>query len=128
MLLLQLLLPMWLLPYLDAVARDAKLVVLDWDETEFCVRTSSLHYLEKDPLVREARAVQVLPPKVVADPQGRCAAVLCFDHQLALLPAMEVRVWGFGAAASNAGEGMGVRRHRIVAVLPPRPCYPCFLR
>ena len=182
---------------------DAKLCVLDWDEAEHRLRISSLHYLEKDPLIREARAVQVLltarnahvawwqnawcrgvrrgyrfcmlggpsqhvavhacwcvgreiqlivwrmychacttavmttwwgpgfgsprapksacgqhsalvrrprsrnsfpschvvqvlPPRVIADPMGRCAAVLCFDHQLALLPAMEVSVLPMG--------------------------------
>eukprot|EP00798_Chlamydomonas_sp_ICE-L_P015929 gene15929-22063_t len=69
--------------------RDAKLCVLDWDETEHCIRTSSLHYLEGLSSMKEARVVFPMPPKVLADPQGRCAAVLCFDHQLVMLPALE---------------------------------------
>lgn len=39
---------------------------------------------------REARTAVPLPPRVVADPAGRCAAVVMYFCQLALVPAIEV--------------------------------------
>ncbi|KAA6424198.1 MAG: cleavage and polyadenylation specificity factor subunit 1-like [Trebouxia sp. A1-2] len=69
--------------------RDAKLSVLDWDDNAHTIHTSSLHYFEGDPSLRMGRTVFPMGPKVVTDPQGRCAAVLMFHTQLALLPAME---------------------------------------
>ncbi|KAL0047613.1 hypothetical protein WJX82_007762 [Trebouxia sp. C0006] len=69
--------------------RDAKLSVLDWDDNAHTIHTSSLHYFEGDPSLRMGRTVFPMGPKVVTDPQGRCAAVLIFHTQLALLPAME---------------------------------------
>ncbi|KAL3135407.1 hypothetical protein ABBQ32_007589 [Trebouxia sp. C0010 RCD-2024] len=69
--------------------RDAKLSVLDWDDNAHTIHTSSLHYFEGDPTLKMGRTVFPLGPKAVTDPQGRCAALLMFHTQLALLPAME---------------------------------------
>ena len=88
--------------------REAKAVVLDWDEAHACPRPSSLHLLARgdgttaaelgdgsnDP--RNDVAAALLPraharaPRAVADPEGRCAAVSFFGHRLALLPSMEM--------------------------------------
>lgn len=50
--------------------RDAKAVVLEWDESAHAIRTSSLHYLE-DPALKEGRTEFPQPPRVATDPSGR---------------------------------------------------------
>lgn len=49
--------------------RDAKLSVLDWDDSAHTIHTSSLHYFEGDPSLRMGRTVFPMGPKVVTDPQ-----------------------------------------------------------
>lgn len=69
--------------------REAKVSVLEWDHLTHNLRTSSLHYYEDDMALRESRTTFVYPPRVVTDPQGRCAAVALYSHHLALLPARD---------------------------------------
>jgi cleavage and polyadenylation specificity factor subunit 1 len=68
--------------------RDAKLAVLRWDAGAHALTPTSLHYFEGDEALKAGRAAFPRPPLAVADPRGRCAAVLAFRHQLAVLPAM----------------------------------------
>lgn len=75
--------------------REAKLSVLEWDPSSHALRTSSMHYFEGEPSMRrEARAAAPLPPRVVADPAGRCAAMAMAGCHVALLPVHEVRTAG----------------------------------
>ena len=50
--------------------RQAKAVVLAWDEANNTIATSSLHYFEDEPGLRGGRAVFPLGPRVIADPQA----------------------------------------------------------
>lgn len=95
------------------LCRDAKLVVLDWDELSGGLITGSLHSWEGDPALQGGRSVFPRGPRALTDPQvpflpmhmhshsmylpanqrsarigmqGRCAAVVLFNHHLALLP------------------------------------------
>jgi len=88
--------------------REAKAVVLDWDEAHCCPRASSLHLLARgdgttagelgDKANDDAGslAAALLPraharaPRTASDPEGRCSAVSFFGHRLSLLPSMEV--------------------------------------
>eukprot|EP00884_Botryococcus_braunii_P001192 jgi/Botrbrau1/11073/Bobra.0302s0015.1 len=68
--------------------REAKLVVLDWDAKSDAIATTSMHYFEGDLDLLHGHTVFPLPPRVITDPQGRCAAVVMFRKEVALLPAM----------------------------------------
>ena len=62
--------------------RDAKLSVLDWDDSAHTIHTSSLHYFEGDPSLRMGRTVFPLGPKAVTDPQVLCFTPShCLHHQ-----------------------------------------------
>ena len=55
---------------LEYCARDAKLVVLDWDELSGDVRCSSLHSWEgNSSALKAGQHSYARPPKVYADPQ-----------------------------------------------------------
>ena len=43
--------------------------VLDWDAEAHCCSTTSLHYLEGDPALRQGRTSFPQGPQVVTDPQ-----------------------------------------------------------
>ena len=51
------------------ICRDAKLVVLDWDELAGSITTSSLHSFDKDAQLRNGRSVFPQGPRVLTDPQ-----------------------------------------------------------
>ena len=95
--------------------RDAKLSVLQWDPATFDLAPSSLHYFEGDESLKGGRQAFARPPLVVADPMGRCAAVVMLRHQLAVLPATEsesaaLGVLGddpFAPGANFGGSGGG---------------------
>lgn len=69
--------------------RDAKLSVLQWDLTSHSLTPSSLHYFEGDESLKAGRESFPRPPIVRTDPSGRCATVIMFRHQMAVLPAFE---------------------------------------
>jgi len=50
------------------IRRDAKLVVLEWDNDRERLRSSSLHYFEGDAALRGGRTVFPYGPRAVADP------------------------------------------------------------
>jgi cleavage and polyadenylation specificity factor subunit 1 len=68
--------------------RDAKAVVLDWDEAAGEIRPTSLHALAG---VADAAGRVSFPraPRAAADPEGRAAAVALHGCQLAVLPALD---------------------------------------
>lgn len=79
------------------------MAVLEWDDRLHTLVSGSLHSFEGDPALREGLPAQAglsgnaasllgPPPRVVADPAGRCAAALVFGRQLALLPAIQADV------------------------------------
>eukprot|EP00878_Enallax_costatus_P012110 GHUV01012643.1.p1 GENE.GHUV01012643.1~~GHUV01012643.1.p1 ORF type:complete len:1562 (+),score=569.41 GHUV01012643.1:165-4850(+) len=75
--------------------RDAKVAVIEWDDQLHCLRTGSLHSFEGDPSLRDgcpcgsSGIILPAPPKVAADPLGRCAAALVYGKHLAILPAIQ---------------------------------------
>ncbi|KAK9815325.1 hypothetical protein WJX72_001813 [[Myrmecia] bisecta] len=86
--------------------RDAKLAVLDWNEESDTIATSSLHYFEGDAALKGGWTVFPYGPRVICDPQGRCAAVTFFRNQLAILPAMDTDDLLLGDGGANAGPAM----------------------
>ena len=67
--------------------RDAKVSVLRWNERRRDFDTTSLHYFESDVSLKAGRACFPSPPFCTVDPDGRCAAVIMYRHQMAILPA-----------------------------------------
>lgn len=89
--------------------RDAKLSVLRWNEDIWDIESSSLHYFESDVSLKTGRVCFPSPPFSAVDPGGRCAAVIMFRHQMAILPAtesLETDILGiFEAEEGNGGDG-----------------------
>lgn len=92
--------------------RDAKLSVLQWNASTCDLVPSSLHFFEGDESLKSGRKVFPRPPLVVTDPAGRCAAVVMFRHQLAILPAIESETAALGVVGADeanlyGGDGGG---------------------
>ncbi|GLC77555.1 hypothetical protein PLESTF_001954700, partial [Pleodorina starrii] len=109
--------------------REGKLSVLEWDPRAHAVRTSSLHYFEGDPAAqREGRAAVPLPPRVVTDPAGRCAAMSLYCAQMALLPALEADSLDLGAAGgggggvATVGNGYLLNLNKMMGIREVRDC------
>ncbi|KXZ43815.1 hypothetical protein GPECTOR_80g175 [Gonium pectorale] len=121
--------------------RDAKLSVLEWDPRSARLRTSSLHYFEGEgegAILRAAvqggagrseglggRAAVPLPPRVVADPAGRCAAVAVLFNQLALLPALEadaLDLGGGGGGVACVGNSYMLNLQKMMGIREVRDC------
>ena len=60
-----------------------------WDDVNYTLKTTSLHFFEGDHSLTVGRSVFPYGPRAAADPQGRCACLLSYANQLALLPAMD---------------------------------------
>ena len=86
--------------------RDAKLSVMQWDVTSHDLICSSLHYYEGNKYSKAGWEVFARGPLAVADPQGRCGAVLFYRHLLAVLPTMEseAQLYGFTEDTSNTNQ------------------------
>jgi len=87
--------------------RESKLSVIEWDPSAMTIVPSSLHSWET-PVgtggVPSALRVAPLPPLAIADPEGRCAAVLLRaegQSRLALCPAVD----GDGDDVDGRGPG-----------------------
>ena len=85
--------------------RDAKLAVLRWDPATQDLAPSSLHYFEGDESLKAGRTAFPVPPLALADPAGRCAALLMLRHQLGVLPSMESEAAALGVEGGEGGEG-----------------------
>ena len=93
--------------------RESKLSVIEWDPSEMTVVPSSLHSWET-PVgtggVPSALRVAPLPPLAIADPEGRCAAVLLRAEgrsRLALCPAVDADGDGDGDGGGDDGDRRG---------------------
>ena len=76
-------------PFLQVCCRDAKLVVLDWDELQGSLHTSSLHFWEHNSGVNRGRPLAPpLGPQVATDPQA-CCTTLTQQWFLALFSDLE---------------------------------------
>lgn len=77
--------------------REAKLSVLEFDDSTHSLRTSSMHYFEGPDWQYLKRGAEKFPrgPLLRGDPQGRCAGALVYDTQMIMLKA-EQEGYGFG--------------------------------
>ena len=97
--------------------RESKLSVIEWDPSEMTVVPSSLHSWETPVGTGGVpSALRVAPPPLaIADPEGRCAAVLLRAEgrsRLALCPAVDADADGDGDGGGDDGDrrGQGPRR------------------
>ncbi|XP_042044701.1 cleavage and polyadenylation specificity factor subunit 1-like [Salvia splendens] len=83
--------------------RDAKISVLEFDESIYGLRTSSMHCFEGSDWVHLRRGREFFPrgPLVKVDPLGRCAAVLAYGLQMIVLKAAEAST-GLTAPAEDS--------------------------
>ncbi|KAG8381459.1 hypothetical protein BUALT_Bualt06G0124100 [Buddleja alternifolia] len=72
--------------------QDAKISVLEFDDSIHGLRTSSMHCFEGPDWLQLKRGRECFPrgPVVKVDPLGRCAAVLVYGQQMIVLKAAEV--------------------------------------
>ncbi|CAG9466891.1 unnamed protein product [Pedinophyceae sp. YPF-701] len=105
---------------------DAKLSVLEWSVAQSNLRTTSLHRFDGNIALKQARAAFPHGVRVRCDPLGRCAAVIMFDSQLALVPAFgkegddEDLVLGLAGGAQVDAKGAGARAGDRGAVMCDR--------
>ncbi|KAG6408566.1 hypothetical protein SASPL_131579 [Salvia splendens] len=83
--------------------RDAKISVLEFDESIYGLRTSSMHCFEGSDWVHLRRGREFFPrgPLVKVDPLGRCVAVLAYGLQMIVLKAAEAST-GLTAPAEDS--------------------------
>ncbi|KAK1285584.1 Cleavage and polyadenylation specificity factor subunit 1 [Acorus calamus] len=92
--------------------KDAKIAVLEYDESVHGLRTSSMHCFEGPEwqYLKRGRESFARGPLVKVDPQGRCGGVLIYDLQMIILKAAQV---GHGLVgddeASNTGGTISAR-------------------
>ncbi|KAK1306533.1 Cleavage and polyadenylation specificity factor subunit 1 [Acorus calamus] len=92
--------------------KDAKIAVLEYDESVHGLCTSSMHCFEGPEwqYLKRGRESFARGPLVKVDPQGRCGGVLIYDLQMIILKAAQV---GHGLVgddeASNTGGTISVR-------------------
>ncbi|XP_050387838.1 cleavage and polyadenylation specificity factor subunit 1 [Argentina anserina] len=81
---------------------DAKISVLEFDDSIHGLRTSSMHCFEGPEWLhlRRGRESFARGPSVKVDPQGRCGGVLVFDLQLIILKAAQ---GGYGLVGDDDG-------------------------
>ncbi|PRQ59892.1 putative cleavage/polyadenylation specificity factor, A subunit [Rosa chinensis] len=85
---------------------DAKISVLEFDDSIHGLRTSSMHCFEGPEWLhlRRGRESFARGPSVKVDPQGRCGGVLVFDLQLIILKAAQ---GGYGLVGDDDGFASG---------------------
>ncbi|XP_057774463.1 cleavage and polyadenylation specificity factor subunit 1 isoform X2 [Salvia miltiorrhiza] len=83
--------------------RDAKISVLEFDDSIHGLRTSSMHCFEGSDWIHLRRGREFFPrgPLVKVDPLGRCAAVLVYGLQMIVLKAAEASS-GLAAPAEDS--------------------------
>ena len=116
--------------------REAKLSVVEWDPATAALRTSSLHSWETRALpgaspdaaaalaaAAEAPAAAHAPPRVLADPEGRAAAVLLGrGGEVALLRTVD---FGVGAEDDDGTGPLGAAAVAASYVFDMRPLGEC---
>ncbi|XP_061353564.1 cleavage and polyadenylation specificity factor subunit 1 [Gastrolobium bilobum] len=86
--------------------KDAKISVLEYDDSIHGLRTSSLHCFEGPEWLHLKRGREQFArgPVVKVDPQGRCGGVLVFDLQMIILKATQA---GSGLVGEDDALGSG---------------------
>ncbi|WCJ36530.1 Cleavage and polyadenylation specificity factor subunit 1 [Euphorbia peplus] len=86
--------------------KDAKISVLEFDDSIHGLRTSSMHCFEGPEWLHLKRGRESFPrgPLVKVDPQGRCGGVLVYDQQMIILKAAQA---GSGLAGEEDALGPG---------------------
>ncbi|KAL6123334.1 hypothetical protein ACLB2K_075856 [Fragaria x ananassa] len=85
---------------------DAKISVLEFDDSIHGLRTSSMHCFEGPEWLhlRRGRESFARGPSVKVDPQGRCGGILVYDLQLIILKAAQ---GGYGLVGDDDGFASG---------------------
>ncbi|KAF3773230.1 hypothetical protein EJ110_NYTH55779, partial [Nymphaea thermarum] len=86
--------------------QDAKLSVLEYDDSIHGLRTSSMHCFEGPEWqhLKRGREIFARGPLVHVDPLGRCGGVLLYDCQMLILKAAQA---GYGLVADEEIHGSG---------------------
>ncbi|KAG9445352.1 hypothetical protein H6P81_016692 [Aristolochia fimbriata] len=86
--------------------QDAKLVVLEYDDSIHGLRTSSMHCFEGPDwhYLKRGRESFARGPLVKVDPQGRCGGVLVYGLQMIILKAAQ---GGYGFVADDEASSSG---------------------
>lgn len=86
--------------------RDAKISVLEYDDSSHALRASSMHCFEGPDWFYLKRGRESFPrgPLVKADPQGRCGGVLVYDLQMVILKTVQA---GYGLVGDEESFGSG---------------------
>ncbi|KAL9265877.1 Cleavage and polyadenylation specificity factor subunit 1-like protein, partial [Drosera capensis] len=86
--------------------RDAKISVLEYDDSIHALRTSSMHCFEGPVWFYLKRGWESFPrgPLVKADPQGRCGGVLVYDLQMVILQTVQA---GYGLVGDEESFSSG---------------------
>ncbi|GAB2265340.1 hypothetical protein Dimus_000404 [Dionaea muscipula] len=80
--------------------RDAKVSVLEYDDSIHGLHASSMHYFEGPEWLHLKRGRESFPrgPLVKIDPQGRCGGVLVYDLQMIILKTVQT---GYGLVGDD---------------------------
>ncbi|CAM6094104.1 unnamed protein product [Calypogeia fissa] len=86
--------------------RDAKISVLEFDDSTHNLRTSSMHYFEGPEWehLKRGRERFALGPLIRAEPIGRCAGMLVYNCQMVVLRAAQV---GYGLEDEDDNTSSG---------------------
>ncbi|XP_021725141.1 cleavage and polyadenylation specificity factor subunit 1-like isoform X1 [Chenopodium quinoa] len=86
--------------------RDAKISVLEFDDSTHSLRASSLHCFEGPDWfhLKRGRESFARGPLVKVDPQGRCGGVLVYDLQMIILKTVQA---GTGLVGDDENSGVG---------------------
>ncbi|KAF5200305.1 Cleavage and polyadenylation specificity factor subunit [Thalictrum thalictroides] len=86
--------------------KDAKISVLEFDDSIHGLRTSSMHCFEGPEwhYLKRGRESFARGPLVKADPQGQCGGVLVYDLQMIVLKAAQS---GYGLVGDDEANGSG---------------------
>lgn len=69
-------------------SRDAKVSLVEWDQENYRISTTSIHYYEGESIPRQpcGPGVEATQSVLTVDPQSRCAALKFGQRHLAILP------------------------------------------
>ncbi|KAF6156189.1 hypothetical protein GIB67_010653 [Kingdonia uniflora] len=86
--------------------QDAKISVLEFDDSIYGLRTSSMHCFEGPEwhYLKRGRASFARGPLVKVDPQGRCGGVLVYGLEMIILKAAQA---GYGLVGDDEASGSG---------------------
>ncbi|KAJ3679867.1 hypothetical protein LUZ60_016145 [Juncus effusus] len=86
--------------------RDAKITVLEFDDSLHSLRTTSMHCFEGPDwqYLKRGRESFSVGPTVKADPQGRVAGVLIYNLQMLILKSAQASLVGEEEMKSTAGK------------------------